>query len=119
MTARERRVLVTIEGTAREMLRPGLPDMLRVRPEGSPVTVLVDPDAPGVTVETIAPPRVWTDGDVVQEADTDRVWRRVLREDGCHRWTNGFLALRTDGVVDDMLARGQVRVLRYQAGESA
>lgn len=107
------RVRLTIEG---ERTSHSGNAVVRVK-YGPNASVLVDTTHDTVTVEDIVPPRVWTDGDVVQEVASDRVWRRVHREDGQHAWSNGFLAVRTDHAVSALVARGDNRVLRYQAGE--
>jgi hypothetical protein len=106
-------VRVTIEG---EAYHPSGDDrtLIVVRQDGG--KIVFPSSAEGVTVENIEPPRVWTDGDVVQEVDTDRVWRRVRNEAGS-RWTNGLLAFRQDATVNTELSAGRVRVLRYQAGD--
>lgn len=110
-----RPVRVTIEG---EAYSPDATNsvVIVVRQDGG--KVCLPADAPGVTVENIEPPRVWTDGDVVQHVTDNRVWRRVKTEAG-HRWTNGFMGLLVDTTVSVRVDRGELRVLRYQHGGDA
>lgn len=108
-----RRVRVFFEGNAvhRDIARG-----LVVQVDGGG-TVFVPDDITGVEVEDINPPAPWTDGDVVQEVDTDKVWRRVPSTitPGASLWTGGVFVTRSDADIDQRVATGRARVLRQQA----
>ena len=116
----ERPVRVTIEGTGRPVGHD--PDLMRLDYNGSVLLVNVAND--GVTVENIDPPRVWTDGDVVQ-IDTGRILHTYTRSAGSHGdtypWASTGDSMSDVGMtsyVDNPSPAGwTVRVLRYQAGE--
>ena len=105
MTA-EQHVRVTLEGTA--TCEPG-GQILRLRMGGAAAgpLVLVSKAWPGVTVEDVANPRVWTDHDVVQHVESGRVFSR-----GGDQWSDADDRAVTTGAAD-----GTYRVLRYQAGD--
>lgn len=105
MTAR--RVRVTVEGTAEQASH--MPSVLRIQLGSG--HLYVDTAAPGVTLEELAPPRTWTDGDVVQGAGA--AWSRVDGQWLCPS-AFGFSSTAQDGDVNDLLASGKWQVLRYQ-----
>lgn len=118
-----RPVRVVLEGEAVEVTREGLPMLLRVYPTGSGITALVDPAAASVTVEDIAPPRVWMDGDVVQHSEDTWTltrergqWLSTRIPNKAGYWTDEKV---TAGVVDNGNGWGSLRVLRYQHGGDA
>jgi hypothetical protein len=114
VSAGDRRVRITLDATVRtHALTPHT-----VRAVLTDGTVVLLP-AGAVDVEDVTPARVWTDGDVVQWTDTDAVRVRRTGDDGVTRWLGGLsLFTQTDARVDAALARGAVRVLRYQHGKA-
>ena len=123
----DRPVRVTIEGTAHKLGSESNPvEVLRVKYAGGSVVIV---PGHGVTVEDIEPPRVWTDGDVVQ-IDTGRVLHTYTRNtalngDWCP-WESHADSMSDAGMTDYVTgavslvhtqAEWSVRVLRYQAGE--
>lgn len=120
--ATERRpVRVVIEGEAYYPI-PGDPTQIIVRPDGG--KIVLPSHAQGVTVEDIAPPRVWTDGDVIAVQLLSGWWSAVRTNDG--EWWTTAQAQRpdrehkpwgTDVTVSDIVQRGTALVLRYQAGD--
>lgn len=110
------RVRITIEADAAPI--PGNSGLIRIN-TGEGVAVF-DPKASHVTVEDLAPSRVWTDGDVVQVIATDEVLRRRRIEGNTSKWFRGLdliIFARTDSAINRAVEVGEVRILRYQAGE--
>lgn len=110
-----RRVRVTIETDAATIPKT---DLIRIN-TGEGIAVF-DPKASHVTVEDLAPSRVWTDGDVVQVIATDEVLRRRRIEGNTSKWFRGLdliIFARTDSAINRAVEVGEVRILRYQAGE--
>ena len=102
-----RRVRVTVEGTAEQASH--MPSVLRIQLGSG--HLYVDTAAPGVTLEELAPPRTWSDGDVVQGAGA--AWSRVDGQWLCPDSFGDCQAAR-DADVDDQVATGRWQVLRYQ-----
>lgn len=113
----ERRVRVTLEGTARRVSSGSSTSGREVvRLEYAPDTsVLLFTDA--VTVEDVAPERTWTAGDVVAgdaavyQRGADGKWRGVTE--------TGLAITWTDEQVTAALGPDGLDVLRYQAGGDA
>ena len=104
-----RRVRVTLEGDAHGF--PGS-DVLRVF-VGASQCVTVDPSWPHVSVEDVEPPRVWTDGDVVQ--GVQHVWTRH----GTAWHTPAVGGVLTDALVSEGVGGcEQWTPLRYQHGDA-
>lgn len=114
VTATDRRpVRVTLEG---EAYRPHGADsvLMVVLASGHKVCLT---EGLGVTVEDVAPPRVWTDGDVVQHPRGNYVAQRRHGE-----WRTTTMPPDQswpDSKVNEAVAAAGLLVLRYQAGESA
>lgn len=113
MSARtdRRPVRVTIDG---EAYSPAEGVLIVVRQDGGKVCL---PEGPGVTVEDIVPPRVWTDGDVVR-VNPNRGPAYVAHRVGGH-WPTTVGGTLEDSHMDHVVDRDgfSVQVLRYQAGE--
>lgn len=103
-----RRVRVTVEGDATESPAHGV---LRVY-VGASRCVMVDPSWSGVSVEDVAPPRVWTDGDVAQ--GLRYVW---TRHRGQWHTPAELHALDDHEVTEGVDGCEGWTALRYQAGE--
>lgn len=116
-TTARRPVRVTIEGEAYH------PDsssdvLILVRPDGG--KVVFPTNAEGVTVEDIVPPRVWTDGDVVEAPGLWIAWRErgewwttTQAKSGTLRSSGPFA---DDDKIGDMLGDG-LQIVRNQAGD--
>lgn len=102
-----RRVRVTVEGFARAVKH----DSRYLYIKHGEHSFLVCAEAEGVTVEDVVPPRVWTDGDVVQTR-----LQVFERRDGRWRTTGSHLSCG-DATMDGLVGGGSAKVLRYQAGD--
>ena len=119
MTARtdRRPVRVTIDG---EAYSPAEGVLIVVRQDGGKVCLV---EGPGVLVEDVEPPRVWTDGDVIQVRVLSGYWCATRTNDG--EWWTTAQAQRPerehkpwgdDDTVSGIVGRGVATVLRYQSG---
>lgn len=106
MTGRtdRRPVRVTIDG---EAYSPAAGVLIVVRQDGGKVCLA---EGPGVLVEDVEPPRVWTDGDVVLDHLTGLVW---TRHGG--KWHSPDTEPVSDQWVTKDVEHGDI-VLRYQSG---
>lgn len=118
-TETDQRVRVTIEGHARIVSRDG--NALRVAADGDGGVILLDTRSPGVTVEHVAEPWTWTDGDVVQQETAgwtltrfrgDWVSSRLGWEKRVGYWTDELVSRH---MVDEGNGWGRLVPLRCQA----
>lgn len=111
-TTERRPVRVTLEGEAYRPT-PGSDNVLMVvLPSGSKVCLT---EGLGITVEDIEPPRVWTDGDVVQ-APTGLTYSRDHGEWTGYSRNVGRLGPHSDEETARDVRNGFLTVLRYQHG---
>lgn len=109
-------VRVTFDGKARPL--PHAPNLLRV--ELGSRTVVIDTADPDVRVDYPTPPRVWTDGDVVQHsADTWTLtrergrWLSTRRPNDLDTWTDEKVSA---ALIENSNGWGRLTILRYQHG---
>jgi hypothetical protein len=117
-SSERRPVRVTIEG---EAYSPAGGVLIVVRKDGG--KIVFPSAAAGVTVEDIVPPRVWTDGDVVQHStDTWTLtrergqWLSTRQPDQPDYWTDDMV---TKALRDNRNGWGRLVALRYQHGGDA
>lgn len=109
-TAR-RPVRVTIDG---EAYSPADGVLIVVRKDGG--KIVFPAKAEGVTVEDTLPPRVWTDGDVVQHVDGNYTAQRIATDKWRTTESGAGSKWNDDAAVSELVDAGRLIVLRYQHG---